>query len=106
MRRQQFVEYVDGATLVVEEPPYRAVFTAFALLVVGTVLLTTGVLVITGHIDADYWWPEHGWKQQASCFIALGFVTFLPGSYVSYLAYGSYYGRAGFTFSQIPVHED
>ena len=43
---------------------------------------------------------------QAACFIGLGIVTFWPGSYVTYIAYHSYYGRQGFAFSQIPVHDD
>jgi hypothetical protein len=59
---------VDGEVLVVEEPPYRAIFTAFALLATGTTLLTAGALVCSGHIDADYWWPGEGWKQQAASF--------------------------------------
>lgn len=104
--RREFVEYVDGEVLVVEEPPYRAIFTAFALFALGTTLLTTGALVCSGHIDADYWWPGQGWKEQAACFFGLGAVTFIPGSYVSYIAYGAWRGRPGYTYSQIPVHED
>jgi hypothetical protein len=65
-----------------------------------------GALVCSGHIDADYWWPGQGWKQQAACFFGLGAVTFIPGSYVSYIAYGAWRGRPGYTYSQIPVHED
>jgi hypothetical protein len=106
MKRREFVEYVGGETLVIEEPPYRAIFTAFLLFAVGSVLLATGILICTGHIDADYWWPGEGWKQQATCFIVLGTVTFLPGSYVTYVAYAAWRGRLGYSFSQIPVHED
>ena len=106
LRRRQHVEYVDGETLVIDQPPYRAIFTAFFLFALGAALLTPGVLILTGHIDAEYWWPGEGWKTQAACFIGLGIVTFWPGSYVTYIAYHSYYGRQGFAFSQIPVHDD
>ena len=106
MKGREFVEYVGGEVLVVEEPPYRAVFTAFLLFSVGTTLLTTGVLICTGHIDADYWWPGEGWKQQAACFIGLGTVTFLPGTYVTCIAWNAWRGRTGYSYSQIPVQED
>ena len=106
MKGREFVEYVDGEPLVIEEPPYRAIFTAFALFSVGTALLTVGILICTGHIDADYWWPGEGWRQQAACFIGLGAVTFLPGSYVSYIAYGAWRGRPGYSYSHIPTKDD
>mmetsp|Transcript_95308 Transcript_95308/g.153700 ORF Transcript_95308/g.153700 Transcript_95308/m.153700 type:complete len:107 (-) Transcript_95308:823-1143(-) len=106
MKGREYVEYVGGETLVIEEPPYQAIFTAFFLLSVGTTLLTVGALICAGHIDADYWWPGEGWKQQAACFFGLGSVTFLPGSYVTYIAYFAWRGRQGFTYSSIPVHQD
>jgi hypothetical protein len=106
MKGREYVEYVDGEVLVIEEPPYRAIFTAFLLFSVGTVLLSTGALILSGHIDVDYWWPGEGWAKQASCFFALGAVTFLPGCYVSSIAYSAWYGRTGYSYSQIPVHED
>jgi hypothetical protein len=106
MQRREFVEYVEGETLVIEEPPYRAIFTSFALFSVGSALLSVGALICTGHIDAEYWWPGEGWKELAACFLALGGVTFIPGSYVTYIAYGAWRGRMGYSYSQIPVHED
>lgn len=35
-----------------QEPPYKAIFLAFALLVIGTVLLICGSSVVTGYVDA------------------------------------------------------
>jgi hypothetical protein len=74
--RREYVEYVDGEILSIEvgafaelmsekserglrtramwvqEPPYKAIFLALALLAVGTSLLIFGFMILTGHVDA------------------------------------------------------
>lgn len=100
------MEYIDGQPVIIEEPPYKAIFLAFGLLTLGTFLLTVGICIVTGAIDADYWWPNEGWKTQSLSFFVLGLLTFLPGSYVSYVSYCAYRGYPGYRFSHIPVHED
>ena len=49
--RREHIEYIDGQAFVVEEPPYRAIFLAFGLFTLGSILLTVGALILTGHID-------------------------------------------------------
>jgi len=107
--RRGYVEYVDGQTLSLEEPPYRAVFLAMSLLLVGTTLLTIGSMVVTGHIDAKRWWGPEAAQGQGVGLVALGVVTFLPGSYVTFIAWMAYRGAPGYSFSMIPRvgdHED
>jgi hypothetical protein len=35
-----------------QEPPYKAIFLALALLTIGTSLLVFGFMILTGYIDA------------------------------------------------------
>ncbi|KAJ1486565.1 hypothetical protein T484DRAFT_1943241 [Baffinella frigidus] len=104
-RRRQYQENVGNDTLIVEEPPYRAIFLAFFLFSVGTALLSVGFLVLFGHIDVAYWWPGRTWGEQATAFLVLGGISFIPGSYVTYVAWASHRGLPGYTYSMIPTHD-
>mmetsp|Transcript_12086 Transcript_12086/g.27897 ORF Transcript_12086/g.27897 Transcript_12086/m.27897 type:complete len:135 (-) Transcript_12086:51-455(-) len=89
-----------------EDPPLKSIFLALFLFSVGTIMLTLGICVLTGVIDADKHWPEAGWKNQAISFIVLGSISFLPGSYVTWIAYQSFKGTPGYSYKLIPGAED
>ena len=55
---------------------------------------------------AAYWWPDSNWKEQSIAFLVLGSLSFIPGSYVTYVTYCAYRGVQGYSFSQIPTHDE
>jgi hypothetical protein len=89
----------------VENVPVKAILLALLLFVVGSVLLIVGSCVLTGVIDARHYWPESSWQAMSISFIVLGSITFLPGAYMTRIAYCAYHNREGYSFSQIPAFE-
>ncbi|CAF4950944.1 unnamed protein product [Pieris macdunnoughi] len=78
--------------------PWKAIALAAFLFIVGTVLLTVGLLIVTGHIDTKYsdrFWP----------IILLGCIMFLPGAYHVRIAYYAYKEYPGYSFADIPEYE-
>ncbi|XP_065827315.1 transmembrane protein 230-like [Oscarella lobularis] len=75
--------------------PVRAIATAVVLFVVGTVLLTVGALIACGILVV---------KEYSTCYalIALGAITFIPGSYHTWIACQVWRGKKGYSFELIP----
>ncbi|EKX34749.1 hypothetical protein GUITHDRAFT_155646 [Guillardia theta CCMP2712] len=97
-------EHTDRARLISQRqgPPTHSIVLAVMLFLVGTGLLIVCILITTGAIDADYFFPGQGWKQPAFTFLALGLVSFVPGFYIARIAFYAWRGEPGFSFSQIP----
>ncbi|XP_062509941.1 transmembrane protein 230-like isoform X1 [Corticium candelabrum] len=75
--------------------PVKAIGLAVMLFLVGSVLLILGSLLATGVVGiSDHW--------RGYTLIVIGSLTFIPGSYHSWLAYNTYMGRRGFSYSDIP----
>jgi len=75
--------------------PWKAVIYAVVLFFLGTLLLTIGCLIVTGHIESKYgdrFWP----------LILLGSLMFLPGSYHTYFAYKAFRGDPDWNFDEFP----
>ncbi|CAK1585214.1 unnamed protein product [Parnassius mnemosyne] len=78
--------------------PWKAISLAAFLFIVGTILLTVGSLIVTGHIDTKYLdrlWP----------MIVLGGIMFLPGAYHIRIAFYAYKEYPGYSFADIPEFE-
>lgn len=74
--------------------PWKSIALALFLLSIGSFLLIVSYLVFTGHMGGD--------TSQASGFLVIGFLMFLPGFYETRIAYYSWRGSKGYTFSRIP----
>lgn len=68
--------------------PYGTIAFGLALLFTGIILLSLASVNLNGN-----WIP----------LLILGLVTFLPGSYVSTIAWGSYRKWKGYSFDQLPA---
>ena len=53
--------------------------------------------------SSDY---ESDDRERGLSLIILGSITFLPGSYASYMLYGAYKRWRGFDYSQVPSYDD
>lgn len=78
--------------------PWKAISLAAFLFIVGTVLLTVGSLIVTGHIDTKY--SDRLWPM-----IVLGGIMFLPGAYHIRIAFYAYKEYPGYSFADIPEFE-
>ncbi|XP_029644814.1 transmembrane protein 230 isoform X1 [Octopus sinensis] len=75
--------------------PYKAIALATALFAVGTLLISIGALLLTGHISSEY--ADRTWP-----LLILGALMFIPGSYHVMIAYYAYKGYEGYSFEDIP----
>lgn len=73
--------------------PVKEISLAVFLLLIGSFMLTCGVLIVAGHVEAEK--EGAGWG-----LIALGAITFIPGSYESWLAFSAWRGNKD--YSAIP----
>ena len=80
--------------------PYKSIGTAFALFVVGAILIVVGSLLLTGFFFdkkyADRTWPV----------LTLGILTFLPGFYHLRIAILAWLQYPGYSFEDIPSYGD
>lgn len=74
--------------------PVKSVVLAAGLLVIGSILLTLGALHLRGHIYSK---DGAGWG-----LVTLGLLTFIPGFYQTRIAYHTWRGHPGFSYSSIP----
>ncbi|XP_057306596.1 transmembrane protein 230-like [Hydractinia symbiolongicarpus] len=88
--------YVD-AQFVEPAPkvPYKAIGLAVFLFTLGTILLTVGCLLVTGHIDVKY-------ADRTYPVIVLGLLLFIPGFYHVRIAVYAWKGYTGYSFRDIP----
>ncbi|XP_022906402.1 transmembrane protein 230 [Onthophagus taurus] len=75
--------------------PWKSIFLATMLLIMGSLLLILGSLVISGHIDVKY--SDRMWPM-----IILGILMFIPGAYHVRIAYYAYKEVPGYSFDDIP----
>lgn len=76
-------------------PPPRTTLCAGVLLLMGIILLTTGLVIFFGP-GSDRGLP----------ILILGAIMFIPGIYSSYVLYGAWRGWQGFDFSMVPSYDD
>ncbi|GAB1603932.1 transmembrane protein 230-like isoform X1 [Argonauta hians] len=75
--------------------PYKAIGLATTLFTAGTLLISIGALLFTGHISSEY--SDRMWP-----LLILGSLMFIPGSYHVMIAYYAYKGYDGYSFDDIP----
>lgn len=75
--------------------PYKAILLASVLFIIGTVLIITGSLLLTGIINAKY--ADRTWPV-----LIIGALMFIPGAYHVRIAYYAYKGYQGFSYEDIP----
>ncbi|KAH8553148.1 hypothetical protein BGW37DRAFT_466225 [Umbelopsis sp. PMI_123] len=76
--------------------PWKAIYLATGLLVVGSMFIILGVLIKLGIITSEIW------LDRGIPFLVLGCIMFIPGAYHCYVAYYAYYRYPGYDFSMIP----
>ncbi|KAI5665676.1 hypothetical protein M9H77_15529 [Catharanthus roseus] len=74
--------------------PWKSIFLALFLLVLGCLLIILAALIFGGHMAGD--------SSQAYSLLGLGLLAFLPGFYETRIAYYSWRGAQGYQFSSIP----
>ncbi|KAJ4462280.1 hypothetical protein PAPYR_876 [Paratrimastix pyriformis] len=75
--------------------PWKAIGLALFLFTTGTVLLFFGISFLTGLIKTQYW--DRGYPMTV-----LGAICFLPGSYVTWIAYRVWKGDPNYSYDDIP----
>lgn len=79
--------------------PVQAIVTASVLFFIGSVLITVGALLVSGHIDPKY--SDRTWPV-----LVLGLITFIPGFYHLRIALWAYFQYPGYSFEDIPDYND
>lgn len=79
-----------------EEVPWKSIALAVVLLAFGCVFLVISQFIYTEHMEGD--------SSQAYGFLVLGILLFLPGFYETRIAYYSWRGYRGYSYSRIPAY--
>ena len=79
-------------------PPPKTTMAAIIMIVLGLILLFIGIGL---RFETS---PKE--KERGFCFIVLGLITFVPGSYAGVNLYGAYQGWQGFDYNSIPSYDD
>ncbi|KAK6186269.1 hypothetical protein SNE40_008339 [Patella caerulea] len=75
--------------------PYKAIFLALGLFLVGSILIILGALLLTGYINAKY--ADRTWP-----ILIMGSLMFIPGIYHVRIAYYAYKEYDGYSYEDIP----
>ncbi|KAL3526551.1 hypothetical protein ACH5RR_011207 [Cinchona calisaya] len=84
----------DYAPKSYDKIPWKSIFLALFLLLVGCLLLLLASFIFTGHMAGEL--------SQAYSLLGLGVLAFLPGFYETRIAYYSWKGAQGYNFASIP----
>ncbi|EFJ31165.1 hypothetical protein SELMODRAFT_69689, partial [Selaginella moellendorffii] len=79
-----------------DQVPWKSILLAIALLLCGTIFIVISHLIFTAHIGGE--------TSQAFGFLLLGILVFLPGFYETRIAYYSWRGFKGYSYSRIPAY--
>lgn len=79
-----------------EEVPWKSIALAVFLLAFGSLFLAISHFIYTQHMEGD--------SSQAYGFLVLGILLFLPGFYETRIAYYSWRGYQGYSYSRIPAY--
>lgn len=79
-----------------EEVPWKSIALAVVLLAFGCLFLVISQFIYTEHMEGD--------SSQAYGFLVLGILLFLPGFYETRIAYYSWRGYKGYSYSRIPAY--
>jgi len=75
--------------------PTKSIIIAIVLFLVGAVMLTLGVLLLTGVIETKFW-------DRCHPLLFLGTIAFVPGLYHVRIAYYAWKGYHGYSYDDIP----
>jgi Transmembrane proteins 230/134 len=93
-QREQLVTETSSFRLPESDKPWESVVWAIVLLVVGFVLSIVGlVLWVTDSLRAGGW------------VLFLGLFVWIPGGYVSFVAWKAYHGHSGYSIRDIPIFQ-
>ena len=76
--------------------PTRSIIIAIFLFLLGLIMLTLGVLLLTGIIESKFW-------DRCYPLLFLGTIVFIPGAYHVRIAYCAWRGYRGYSFDDIPT---
>lgn len=82
-------------------PPPRTTLWVLALLIFGTVFLVLG---ISEYFSSFF--KVGGDSSVGLSMIVLGAFMFIPGSYGTFIIYGTYSGWRGYSYDQIPNYDE
>lgn len=109
------------------QPPKFAILRAVVLFIIGSILIVSGVLLFTGHLEekvrkqvlnrkkslnimhrktgffTDFPITRRQYADRTWPVLVLGVLTFVPGFYYSRIAYYAYRRYPGYSFLQIPA---
>ncbi|KAG8384666.1 hypothetical protein BUALT_Bualt04G0141700 [Buddleja alternifolia] len=92
--RRQHDPRFDYTPTTYQKIPWKSIFLAIFLLLLGCLLLSLSLFIFTGHMGGEL--------AQAYGFLGLGLLTFVPGFYETRIAYYSWRGAKGYQFTSIP----
>ncbi|KAH8953193.1 hypothetical protein BDL97_08G011200 [Sphagnum fallax] len=79
-----------------EDVQWKSIAVALFLLAFGSLFLVISHFIYTRHMGGD--------SSQAYGFLVLGVLLFLPGFYETRIAYYSWRGYKGYSYSRIPAY--
>ena len=68
------------------------------LLLIGCICLTLGILIVTGAMETSH--SDRGWP-----LVVVGIMTFLPGSWATFISVMAYFRVSGYRIEELPVYE-
>ncbi|KAL3813407.1 hypothetical protein ACJIZ3_014675 [Penstemon smallii] len=92
--QRQYDPRFDYTPKTYDKIPWKSIFLAIFLLLLGCLLLLLSIFIFIGHMGGD--------SSQAYGLLGLGFLTFVPGFYETRIAYYSWRGVQGYRFASIP----
>ncbi|KAK9806914.1 hypothetical protein WJX72_007284 [[Myrmecia] bisecta] len=97
----QCEEYQQVKPDLAPKPPFKAIALALLLLSAGVAFLTLAALHFTGHFGGGIHTKDGaGWG-----FLVLGCLTFVPGFYETRIAYYTWRGVPGYSYTSIPTYD-
>ena len=89
-------KYTDGQFRYPEPQfPTRSIVIAILLFLLGSAMLTLGILLLTGVIESKFW-------NRCYPLLFLGTIVFIPGAYHLRIAYCAWRGYRGYSYDDIP----
>ncbi|KAH7820904.1 putative Eukaryotic protein of unknown function (DUF872) [Monocercomonoides exilis] len=78
-----------------QKVPWKGILLAVFLFVIGTIMLTFGILIVTNVLKIDE-------SDRGLPLVILGSICFIPGSYYVWITYQIWRGNPEYSFQEFP----